>query len=58
MALKRDPAERANALPRFANSVLPGDARAKYLRELLRPRPAEPAGVKASANPRRRFPAA
>lgn len=40
-ALKRDAAERAETLLRFAESVFPGDANVEHLRALLRSRPAE-----------------
>ncbi len=57
-ALKRDAADRAETLLRFAESVFPGDVNVEHLRRLLSMRPAKPADVDASAKPSRGFSAA
>ncbi len=57
-ALKRDAAERAAALLRFAESVFPGDVNVEHLRGLLRKRRADDQGVGNPGKPRRGFSAA
>ncbi len=57
-ALKRDAADRAEALLRFAESVFPGDVNVEHLRGLLRKRRVEDEGIETSSNPSQGFSAA
>ncbi len=57
-ALKRDAAERAEALLRFAESVFPGDVNVEHLRGLLSKRRADDQGVGGAGKPSRGFSAA
>ncbi len=57
-ALKRDAAERADTLLRFAESVFPGDVNVEHLRGLLRKRRSGTAGAVTAAKPDRGFSAA